>query len=156
MSNWNLIDSPAVSMDFVFAKRASACIMALLRRHSRAVRGAVLSLAMILYAAAAPSHGPAKGYLLITGGIPDFKRFVELAGGPKAHIVVIPTAAITSPAPEALLPPYCKAPGPFAGMHCAVLHTTDRTVANSAEFVIPLKDATGVWLEGGRHWRLAD
>ena len=119
-------------------------------------RDAGLTLAMVLSAAAAPSHGPAKGYLLITGGAPDFKRFIEMAGGANAHIVVIPTAAITSPATEALLPPYCKPPGPFAGMQCAVLHTTDRTVADSAEFVTPLKDATGVWLEGGRHWRLAD
>jgi len=119
-------------------------------------RDAVLTLAMVLSAAAAPSHGPAKGYLLITGGAPDFKRFVEMAGGANAHIVVIPTAAITSPSEEALLPPYCKPPGPFAGLHCAVLHTTDRTVADSAGFVTPLKDATGVWLEGGRHWRLAD
>ena len=119
-------------------------------------RDAVLTLAMVLSAAAAPSHGPAKGYLLITGGAPDFKRFVEMAGGANAHIVVIPTAAITSPSEEALLPPNCKPPGPFAGLHCAVLHTTDRTVADSAGFVTPLKDATGVWLEGGRHWRLAD
>jgi cyanophycinase len=127
-----------------------------LRTHSWAVRDAVLSLAAVLCAAAAPSHGPAKGYLIITGGAPDFKRFIEMAGGAKAHIVVIPTAAITSPAMEAMLPPYCKGSGPFAGMHCAVLHTTDRTVADSAEFVAPLQDATGVWLEGGRHWRLAD
>ena len=41
-------------------------------------------------------------------------------------------------------------------MPCVVLHTTDRSVANSADFVKPLQDATGVWLEGGRHWRLAD
>ena len=27
-------------------------------------------------AVAAPSHGPAKGYLLITGGAPDYKRFI--------------------------------------------------------------------------------
>ncbi|MGH9595580.1 MAG: cyanophycinase, partial [Edaphobacter sp.] len=37
-----------------------------------------------------------------------------------------------------------------------VLHTTDRAVANSAAFVNPLETATGVWLVGGRHWRLTD
>ena len=37
-----------------------------------------------------------------------------------------------------------------------MLHTTDRKVADSAEFVAPIKGATGVWLVGGRHWRLAD
>ena len=41
-------------------------------------------------------------------------------------------------------------------MKCTVLHTTDRKVADSPEFVAPLKDATGVYLEGGRHWRLAE
>ena len=28
-----------------------------------------------------PSHGPAKGYLVITGGGPDYKNFLALAGG---------------------------------------------------------------------------
>ena len=103
-----------------------------------------------------PSHGPAKGYLVITGGAPDYKNFLALAGGKDAHIVVIPTAAIARPEIEKMLPPYCSAGGPFAGVKCTVLHTTDPKVANTAEFAAPLKDATGVYLEGGRHWRLAD
>jgi cyanophycinase len=121
------------------------------------LRARLLILAAVAIAAAlaAPSHGPAKGYLIITGGAPDYKNFLALAGGPKAHIVVIPTASITSPADQANMPPYCKA-GPFAGMQCSVLHTTDRAVADSEAFVAPLRDATGVWLEGGRQWRLAD
>src|SRR5580700_2736494 len=101
-----------------------------------------------------PSHGPAKGYLVITGGEPDYPRMIALAGGKAAHIVVIPTAAITKLDDEKMLPPYCSTI--FAGMKCTVLHTTDRAVADSPEFVAPLKDATGVWLEGGRHWRLTD
>jgi cyanophycinase len=101
-----------------------------------------------------PSHGPAKGYLVITGGQPDYDRMIALAGGKAAHIVVIPTAAITKPEDEKMLPHYCTTI--FAGMKCTVLHTTDRKVADSPEFVAPLKDATGVYLEGGRHWRLAD
>jgi cyanophycinase len=101
-----------------------------------------------------PSHGPAKGYLVITGGQPDYDRMIALAGGKAAHVVVIPTAAITKPEDEKMLPPYCTTI--FAGMKCTVLHTTDRKVADSPEFAAPLKDATGVYLEGGRHWRLAD
>lgn len=116
----------------------------------------LLSFAFVSFAAVVPSHGPAKGYLIITGGDEDYKRFIELAGGPTAHIVVVPTASIASRVAEAMIPPYCSAPGPFAGIHCTVLHTTDRKVADSPEFVAPLKHATGVWLEGGRHWRLAD
>lgn len=103
-----------------------------------------------------PSHGPAKGYLVITGGGPDYKNFLALAGGKDAHIVVIPTAALTRPEDARMLPPYCSAGGPFAGIKCTVLHTTDRKTADSPKFVAPLKDATGVYLEGGRHWRLAD
>jgi cyanophycinase len=44
----------------------------------------------------------------------------------------------------------------FAGTHCTVLHTTNRAVANSRAFVAPLARATGVWLVGGRQWRLAN
>jgi cyanophycinase len=101
-----------------------------------------------------PSHGPEKGYLVITGGPPDYRRMIALAGGKAAHIVVIPTAAIQSSADWRLLPQYCATI--FAGMKCTVMHTTDRAVADSPKFVAPLKDATGVYLEGGRQWRLAD
>ena len=100
------------------------------------------------------SHGPAKGYLVITGGGPDYPRMIALAGGKAAHIVVIPTAAIRKPGDEKMLPPYCSTI--FAGMKCTVLNTTDRKVADSPEFVAPLEDAGGVYLEGGRQWRLAD
>jgi cyanophycinase len=126
-------------------------------RHCPIARWAFLSLAFVLHLSAAASHGPAKGYLVITGGAPDFKHFLALAGGANARIVVIPTAAITGPYAAAMLPQYCKPPGPFAAVaKCAVLHTTDRKIADSPEFAAPLKDATGVWLEGGRQWRLAD
>jgi cyanophycinase len=107
-----------------------------------------------------PSHGPAKGYLLITGGAtqpPDYQRFIEMAGGKNARIVVIPTASVTKPTDQATLQSqYCTGPSPFAAVPCTVIHTTDRTVADSADFVAPLTTATGVWIEGGRHWRLTD
>jgi cyanophycinase len=107
-----------------------------------------------------PSHGPAKGYLLITGGAtqpPDYQRFIEMAGGKNARIVVIPTASVTKPTDQATLQTqYCTTPSPFAAVPCTVIHSTDRTVADSADFVAPLTTATGVWIEGGRHWRLTD
>ena len=112
-------------------------------------------------AAQPPSHGPSKGYLLITGGAtqaPDYQRFIEMSGGKNAHIVVIPTASVTKPTNQAQLQEqYCtSAKSPFAGVSCTVIHTTDRSVADSADFVAPLTTATGVWIEGGRHWRLTD
>ena len=119
-----------------------------------------MSLAVVGSAWAQPSHGPVKGTLLITGGAtqaPDFERFIAMAGGKDARIVVIPTASITRPTDAEGVAKHCHSNSPlFDNVHCVVLHTTDRTVADSAEFVAPLKDATGVWLEGGRHWRLTD
>ena len=40
--------------------------------------------------------------------------------------------------------------------HVTMLHTRDRKVADSDAFVAPLKQASGVFIGGGRHWRLAD
>ncbi|MFQ5674508.1 MAG: cyanophycinase, partial [bacterium] len=37
-----------------------------------------------------------------------------------------------------------------------VLHTYDRKVADTEEFVQPINEARGVWFAGGRQWRLAD
>jgi cyanophycinase len=130
--------------------------------------GVAMTLGKMMFALAAavgsalaqPSHGPAKGALLITGGATeprDFERFIAMAGGKNARIVVIPTAAITNAAQAAAVGQSCHANSPlFDAVHCVVLHTTDRAVADSEAFVAPLKEATGVWIEGGRHWRLTD
>ena len=122
---------------------------------------AALGSLMAMHAVAQPpSPGPVKGTLLITGGATqeyDFKRFIEMAGGKDARIVVIPTASITRPTDAEGVAKHCHSNSPlFDSLKCTVIHTTDRKVADSAEFVAPLKDATGVWLEGGRHWRLTD
>jgi cyanophycinase len=110
-----------------------------------------------------PSHGPAKGYLLITGGATDardYERLVELGGGSKARVVVIPNASVIKPTPLATLQEqYCGAKSPFAafpGVSCTVVYTDDRATANTEAFVEPLKTATAVWFVGGRHWRIAD
>ena len=55
---------------------------------------AVVVLAGVTISAA--DHGPDKGTLVIVGGAMQdpaiVKRFIELAGGPEAPIVIIPTA----------------------------------------------------------------
>jgi cyanophycinase len=80
-----------------------------------------------------------------------------MSGGKNARIVVIPTASVTKPTDQAKLQEqYCGPKSPFAAVPCTVVHTTDRTIADSADFVAPLTTATGVWIEGGRHWRLTD
>jgi cyanophycinase len=109
------------------------------------------------------SHGPPNGYLLITGGATeprDYRRLVELGGGDKARIVVIPNASVTAPATQAeLQEKYCGPKSPFAAfpqVPCTVMYTNEHATANSEAFVAPLKTATAVWFVGGRHWRIAD
>jgi cyanophycinase len=102
--------------------------------------------------------GPAQGSLVIVGGSMEDKvileRFIELAGGPKAPIVIIPTAGEGDRYDQ-----YYPGVGEWrdAGVEdVTVLHTRDRNVANSDEFVAPIRRARGVWFPGGRQWRLAD
>lgn len=103
------------------------------------------------------SAGPSKGTLVIVGGGrlgPEIvSRFIELAGGAQANFVVIPTAIGDQVDVEREKNRFANA---FAVKNFVVLHTRDRKQADSKEFVEPLKHATGVWIEGGRQWRLAD
>jgi cyanophycinase len=126
----------------------------------------LLVAAFVLMTAASaqtPSHGPAKGYLLITGGATeprDYQHLIDLGGGSKANVVVIPNASVTKPTPlAALQEEYCGAKSPFAAfpnVPCKVVYTNDPATANTEAFVAPLKTATAVWFVGGRHWRIAD
>ena len=108
--------------------------------------------------ASAQQVGPANGSLIVAGGaLSDpavFARFVDLAGGPSAPIVIIPTAGGAEEYDQ-----YFRGRRPFeaAGARdITILHTTDPEVANTDAFVEPLLDARGVWFTGGRQWRLAD
>jgi cyanophycinase len=83
-----------------------------------------------------------------------YQRFLALAGGPDAPIVVIPTAAAEESFDE-------DWPG-LDGLRAAganrliLLHTRDRHVADSEAFVAPLRTARAVWIPGGRQGRLVD
>lgn len=109
-------------------------------------------------AKAAPRVGPARGTLILAGGGtlgPEiWSRFVELAGGPDARIVVIPTASSRNTFPD-----------DWQGLRLlreagagdvTILHTRNPETADTEEFVTPLRRATGVWIPGGRQWRLTD
>ena len=118
---------------------------------------ALLLIAVSVFVKAA-EVGPEKGYLVIVGGAirgpTIYKRFLDLAGGPDAPIVVIPTAsgADTYGAYWRGLLPLKRA----GATNLTVLHTKDRAVADSEEFVRPIQEAQGVYFPGGRQWRLAD
>jgi cyanophycinase len=111
--------------------------------------------------AAAPTIGPEKGWLIIHGGGETDavkKRFVKLAGGPEAYFVLIPTAKSDE---EMLAGGFLQGKGQgwaksWGIKHLTMLHTRDKVRANSEYFITTLRNASGVWIMGGRQWRLAD
>lgn len=119
--------------------------------------GLLLVLA-IAATAAAQNIGPAKGSLVIVGGAMQdpaiVKRFIDLAGGPDAPIIVVPTAGDDDEYDQ-----YWSGLRLFrenGARNLSVLHTRDRKVADTEAFVAPIQRARGVFFNGGRQWRLAD
>jgi cyanophycinase len=102
--------------------------------------------------------GPERGALVIVGGgkvgADILGRMFDLAGGKDAPLVVIPTANGQNEFP----PDWAglKMFKDFGATNITVLHTKDRTVADSEAFVRPLTAAKIVWFVGGRQWRLVD
>ena len=100
--------------------------------------------------------GPVRGTLVIVGGgrLSDtiINRFIELAGGPEARIVLVPTAAGAES--------YADSDGDMlrsrGAKYVTVFHTYNRDSANSVSFTRPLENADGVWFGGGRQWHLVD
>jgi cyanophycinase len=97
------------------------------------------------------------GSLVIVGGgdLPDVirDRFVQLAGGKKGRLVVIPTAsewADTTHHYRSL--EYWQGQG-LASV--SMLNTLDPKQANDPSYVKPLTEATAAWLGGGDQSRLA-
>lgn len=101
-------------------------------------------------------NGPEKGSLFIVGGgrLSDdlLQKFIELAGGNDAPIVIIPTAGGRDNYDD-FNADFFKKQG---ATNIQVIHTRDPKVADTEEFVAPLKNAKGVWFTGGRQWRLVD
>jgi cyanophycinase len=118
----------------------------------------LLSLTLLVPPARLRSAEPVTGSLVIVGGggLPDVigDRFLQLAGGKNARIVVIPTATELAETPEQLTSPgYWKARGAAS---VVLLHTRRREQADDPAFVKPLTEATGVWFTGGTQSRLTD
>jgi cyanophycinase len=116
------------------------------------------ALFVFVIAVQASDVGPSNGYLVIVGGAMRdpaiFARFIDLAGGPDAPIVIIPTAGAGENYDQYWrgLRRYREA----GAENLTVVHTRDRAVADSEEFVRPIQKARGVFFTGGRQWRLAD
>ena len=98
---------------------------------------------------AATVKGPEKGSLFIVGGggmsEKLVKRFIALAGGNDAPIVVVPTAGGADKYDDRRLQ-FLKRRG---ATNVTLLHTYDKKVADTDAFVTHLKNAKGVWFGGG-------
>jgi len=112
-----------------------------------------------------PEYGPAKGTLVIQGGGANegtgiWETFVNKAGGLDAKIIVVPTAggnesgdgkAIEYTEDKVLA--VWKKRG-LTNVH--MLHTNDPKIADTEDFAKVLRDANGVWFNGGRQWNIVD
>ncbi|GAB5409917.1 MAG: cyanophycinase [Balneolaceae bacterium] len=102
--------------------------------------------------------GPENGSLVVIGGgrmdENIVEKFIELAGGLDAPIVVIPTAGGRDSYDQNS--GGARAFREYGATNVTVLHTSDRNEADSEAFTEPLKNASGVFFGGGRQWRLVD
>ena len=138
------------------------CNMTLMARTLRCMAVAMLALGAPLGAqqgqAGLPKVGPERGSLVVVGGnmqSPEiYKRFIELAGGPDASLVMIPTADGAAEYDEFYQG--LNAWRDNGARNLTILHTTDPKVADTDAFVASLKTAKGVFFFGGRQWRLVD
>jgi len=112
-----------------------------------------------------PEYGPPKGTLVIVGGgnmngTGIVEKFIQLAGGPEAKFVIVPTAGGNKAADgqvrayneETVVASWKK-----RGLkNVRMLHTHDPKIADTEEFVQPLREANAVWFDGGRQWNIVD
>jgi len=99
-----------------------------------------------------------QGSLVLCGGgkLPEAvrDRFIKLAGGKEARLVIIPTASgddtIADDAREVAEIWKSREPASIT-----LLHTRARGQADDGAFVEPLRHATGVWITGGRQSQIA-
>ena len=105
-----------------------------------------------------PCVGPPRGAIVAAGGgdlgKDIYEHFVQLAGGDDARIVIIPTAGAQEGSHDAWTA--MEELKTVGVRRFEILHTRSRAVADMEAFVSPLNDATGVWISGGRQWRLMD
>jgi len=103
--------------------------------------------------------GPAHGTVIAVGGgslgQPIYEAFIEAAGGPDALILDVPNNSIGKPmstAPESSGEGLRK----HGARNVQVLFTQSREVADSDAFVAIIKQAKGIWFDGGRQFRVME
>ncbi len=97
------------------------------------------------------------GALMMVGGgrLPaEFvQKFIDLAGGPEALIVVLPTALPAHLRDDPRLARFLTREG---ARNVKVLKAHRPSEVEAPEFLDVLKAARGVWFSGGRQWRFVD
>src|SRR5258706_8570879 len=98
------------------------------------------------------------GHLLVIGGAEDkynerriLKKFLELAGGERAEVLIVPVA---SDFPEFAADVYTQAFRNLGVAHPRVLRTTSRQDVVKADVSKLLDGVTGVFMTGGDQMRL--
>jgi cyanophycinase len=105
-----------------------------------------------------PHSTASHGHLVIIGGGEDrtrdkeiLSRFVELAGGPGAKIVVITAASSIA---HEMWEVYDRAFGDLGVQRCVHLHLQTRQQANDENHISEIIDADGIFMTGGDQKRL--
>jgi len=139
-------------------------------RHKTYVFFAACILSWNIIVAQAKAPFPEKGNLILTGGSftkDAIKAFVELAGGPDANFIFIPSASSgiklesgytwePEDSTKEKIDSFSKELAKMFGVkNIVVLHTTNTAEANSKKFCEPLKKANAVWLGPGNAGRYA-
>ena len=126
----------------------------------------VCGLASAAPAQGNPQYGPPRGTLVIAGGgqlegTGILERFIQLGGGADTgRFVIVPTAAGNRDT-SGNVRPYdaervLRSWKERGVKNVTMLHTHDTAVANTEAFVKELRQATGVWFNGGRQWNIVD
>ena len=139
---------------------------------NRRTAAALCVLAILLTTVAAwtavedpPEYGPPTGTLVIVGGgslegTGILEKFIQLAGGPEASFVIVPTAGgnknqdgtVREYKEADIIAPWLK-----RGIkNVRMLHTHDPKVADTEAFAAILRTANAVWFNGGRQWNIVD
>jgi cyanophycinase len=99
-----------------------------------------------------------RGPIMAIGGAEDkvrdrviLSRFVALAGGARARIAIVPTASSIEDAGQRYKAIFLD----LGAASVEVAFLADRTAAMDERAVVPIRDATGIFMTGGNQMRLA-
>lgn len=92
------------------------------------------------------------------GNLPDtiWKRFIHMAGGESARILIIPTARYTDSLYHAIFKNEVQIFKRLGIKSVDILHAPNPSIANSDSFVKRLENFDGIWIAGGYTCLLAE